>query len=300
MINLPEYLRLKYQIEENLSGFLPEASEFSETLSESMRYSLNAGGKRVRPVLLLAACELAGGESSQAMPYATAIEFIHTYSLIHDDLPSIDNDSLRRGKPTNHMIYGDAIALLAGDGLLTSAFEVMNFDLLLHLDKPAELHKRVMAMYEIAKGAGCRGMIGGQLADIEATSKNISPQLLDYIHLNKTAALIRSAVRAGVLIGGADKKLRDALSIYAENIGLAFQIADDILDVTGSDATLGKHTGQDIDHKKTTYASVHGIDSSILRLNELTEKAIHAISGFDDKMIDFFIELARALAKRDS
>ena len=295
-----EIKRLKALVEARLCSALPEIDSCSKTLADSMYYSLGAQGKRIRPVLLLLSCKAMSGDENEALPYACAIEYIHNYSLIHDDLPAMDDDDLRRGKATNHIVYGEAIAILAGDGLLTSAFEVMNFDLMLHFDDPSEMRKRILAMHEIAKGAGCRGMIGGQLADIEAETKSISPELLDYIHLNKTAALIRASVRAGAMIGGADNKLRDALSVYGENLGLAFQVADDILDVTGTDERLGKHTGQDNAAEKPTYPSIHGVEASVRRLNELTETAVQAISGFDDRMIDFFIELARVLAKRDS
>ncbi|MDR0817600.1 MAG: polyprenyl synthetase family protein [Clostridiales Family XIII bacterium] len=298
MIDLPEYRRLKYLIDEHLVGFLPDADSKSSTLAESMRYSINAGGKRIRPVLLLAACELAGGDTKVALPYAAAIEFIHTYSLIHDDLPAMDDDDLRRGEPTNHKVYGDAVAILAGDGLLSSAFEVMNFDLMLYFDNVDELKRRICAMYEIAKSAGVRGMIGGQVADIEAESKSVSAGVLDYIHLNKTAALIRAAVLAGAYIGGADSELIDSLRIYSENIGLAFQILDDILDVTGTEEEIGKDVGHDSKMSKVTYVSQHGMDASRARLDELTTTAIHAISPFGERNTEFFVDMARELAKR--
>jgi geranylgeranyl diphosphate synthase type II len=298
MIDLPEYRRLKYLVDENLTGFLPDVDKKSETLSESMRYSLNAGGKRIRPVLLLAACELAGGDTKVALPYAAAIEFIHTYSLIHDDLPAMDNDDLRRGQPTNHKVYGDAMAILAGDGLLSSAFEIMNFNLLLHLDNDAELKRRIRAMYEIAKGAGVRGMVGGQVADIEAEDKSVSAGVLDYIHINKTAALIRAAILAGAYIGGADPNLIERLTTYGENLGLAFQILDDILDVTSTEEELGKMVGHDSEMSKVTYISLHGTDASRKRLEELTNAAIRAIASYGERNTEFFVDMARALATR--
>ncbi|MDR2157065.1 MAG: polyprenyl synthetase family protein, partial [Clostridiales Family XIII bacterium] len=245
MIDYPEYHRLKYLVEEHLLDFLPEIDKMSITLYDSMRYSLKAEGKRIRPVLLLAACELSGGDTMQALPYACAVEYIHTYSLIHDDLPAMDDDDLRRGQPTNHKVYGEATAVLAGDGLLSSAFEAMNKDMLLYFDRPNALKQRVRAIFEISKGCGCRGMIAGQLADIEAESKTVSPELLDYIHLNKTAALIASAIIAGAYIGGAETSLFENLRAYGENLGLAFQIADDILDVTGNAMEHGKRPGKD-------------------------------------------------------
>ena len=192
-----DYLRYKEITENHLLDFIPDVDLKSITIYEAMKYSLTAGGKRIRPALLLGACEFCGGTVSQAITYACAIEYVHTYSLIHDDLPAMDNDDLRRGVPTNHNVYGDAIAILAGDGLLTSAFEAMNKDMFLYFDDTGKLKQRIRASYEIAKGAGCRGMLAGQSADIEAECRNCSKEMLDYIHINKTAAMIISAVRAG-------------------------------------------------------------------------------------------------------
>ena len=195
-----EYLRYKDLIEEHILDFLPEVDHKSITVHEAMKYSLTAGGKRIRPTLLLAACEFAGGKVQTALPYACAVEYIHTYSLIHDDLPCMDDDDLRRGIPTNHKVFGEAMATLAGDGLQASAFEAMNKDMLLYFDSPDLLKARVKAAYEIAKGAGCRGMVAGQVADIEAENKQCSVEMLDYIHLNNTAARIAALIRAAVLL----------------------------------------------------------------------------------------------------
>jgi len=299
MLDYPEYTRLLYLVNENIEGFLPEVDISAASLSESMRYSLRAGGKRVRPVLLLAACELAGGDTVEALPYACAIEYIHTYSLIHDDLPAMDDDDMRRGKPSNHKVYGEAGAILAGDGLLTSAFEAMYTDMLMYFDKPEMLKRRARAAFEIAKASGCRGMVAGQMADIEAVGKDVSPELLDYIQVNKTAALIRAAVVSGGYIGGADADLIDSLSSYGESLGLAFQIADDILDVIGDETELGKATGHDAALHKATYPSVHGVDSSRKRLLELTREALDRISSYD-RNTDFFAAVARELAIRTS
>ena len=238
-----DYLRYKQLIESHLMDFLPDVDSKSCTICDAMRYSLEAGGKRVRPALLLGACEFAGGDIRQALPYACALEYVHTYSLIHDDLPAMDDDDLRRGKPTNHKVFGEAMAILAGDGLLTSAFEAMNKDLFLYFDEPVSLKRRIRAIYEIAKGAGCKGMIAGQAADIEGEGRQCSKEMLDYIHINKTGALIIAAVRAGAHLGGADDKMLSKLTDYAENLGLAFQIADDILDVVGVEAEMGKAKG---------------------------------------------------------
>lgn len=183
----------KELVDQHLMDFIPNIDNKSISLYESMKYSLTAGGKRLRPVLLLAACEFAGGNIKEAIPYACAIEYIHTYSLIHDDLPAMDNDDLRRGLPTNHKVYGDAIAILAGDGLLNCAFEAISKDMMLFYDSPEKIRKRVNAAYEIAKGAGVRGMVAGQVSDIEAENAIASKEMLEYIHLNKTGALIRAA-----------------------------------------------------------------------------------------------------------
>lgn len=292
-----EYLRYKSLVEEHLLYFLPEVDHKSITLYESMTYSLQAGGKLLRPVLLLAACDFCGGDEKLALPYACAIEYIHTYSLIHDDLPAMDNDDLRRGMPTNHKVFGDAVAILAGDGLLTSAFEAMNKDMLLYFDNVDLLKRRIRAVYELSKGAGCRGMIAGQIADIEAEDKQCTKEILDYIHLNKTAALIKAAVRAGAYLGGADKKTLDDLDEFAENIGLAFQIVDDILDVSGDEEKLGKKTGSDLAKKKATYPCRYGLEESKEKVLELTENAKKAMEPYYDNA-EFFVMLADELAHR--
>jgi geranylgeranyl diphosphate synthase, type II len=292
-----EYLRFKELVEEHLLSFLPDVDHKSITLYESMTYSLNAGGKMLRPVLLLAACDFCGGDEKLALPYACAIEYIHTYSLIHDDLPAMDNDDLRRGMLTNHKIFGDAIAILAGDGLLTSAFEAMNKDMLLYFDNVDMLKRRVRAVYEISKGAGCRGMIAGQVADIEAENKQCTKEILDYIHLNKTAALIKAAVRAGAHLGGADKKTLENLDEYAECLGLAFQIVDDILDVSGTEELLGKKIGSDQAKRKATYPCRYGLEESREKVKELTGNAKHAMEPYYDNA-EFFINLADDLAAR--
>ncbi|MDF2653556.1 MAG: polyprenyl synthetase family protein [Bacillota bacterium] len=292
-----EYLRYKKLVEDHILYFLPEVDHKSITLSEAMTYSLKAGGKMLRSVLLLAACDFCGGDEKTALPYASAIEYIHTYSLIHDDLPAMDDDDLRRGMPTNHKVFGEAMAILAGDGLLTSAFEAMNKDMLLYFDNVDLLKRRVRAAYEISKGAGCRGMIAGQVADVEAENKQCTRELLDYIHLNKTAALIKAAVRAGAYLGGCDKKTLEDLDEYAENIGLAFQIVDDILDVSGNEEDLGKRTGSDQVNQKATYPCRYGIEESKQRANELTENAKKALADYYDNA-EFFIKLADELAAR--
>lgn len=292
-----EFERYKEIVEEHLLDFIPEIDHKSITIYDAMKYSLAAGGKRLRPVLLLAACEFAGGDIKNAIPYACAIEYIHTYSLIHDDMPEMDNDDLRRGVPTNHKMFGEAMALLAGDGLLSTAFEAMHKDELLYLDDAVKLKRRIRAAYEISKYAGCRGMVAGQVADIEAEGKQCSREMLDYIHINKTAALIMASVRAGAHLGGADEEMMESLTNYAENLGLAFQIVDDILDVVGDEATLGKKTGVDLENNKSTYPALYGLEASQERLNELTQNAVDALADYYDNA-EFFTQLVKDLAVR--
>ena len=284
-------------IEKHLTDFIPDVDHKSITLYDSMKYSITSGGKRIRPVLLLAACDFCGGKVEEALPYACAIEYIHTYSLIHDDLPCMDNDDLRRGVPTNHKVYGEAVATLAGDGLQAAAYEVMNRDMFLYFDDINALKRRIRAAYEISKGSGCRGMVAGQLADMEAEDKSCSAEMLDYIHLTKTAALIVAAVRAGAYLGGADSEMLDDLTVYAENLGLAFQICDDILDVEGEEAEMGKKSGMDSNNKKATYPSIYGIEKSKERLDTLTETAIDALKKYYDNA-EVFTKLAKTLAVR--
>lgn len=287
----------KNYIEDHLADFLPDIDHKSITLYDSMKYSLTAGGKRIRPVLMLAACDFCGGRISEALPYACAIEYIHTYTLIHDDLPCMDNDDLRRGIPTNHKVYGDAVATLAGDGLQSAAYEAMQRDMLLYMDDPEALKKRIRASYEITKGCGCRGVMAGQIADIESENKTCSPEMLDFIHLNKTAAMIVAAVRAGASLGDPDPEMLENLTVFAENLGLAFQIRDDILDVEGDEKELGKRTGMDSENMKATYPAIHGLEASKERLKELTDTAVDALACYYDNA-ELFTSLARKLEIR--
>lgn len=292
--NYDEYKQI---VNDYLLDYIPSIDNKSNTLYESMKYSLTAGGKRLRPVLLLAACEFAGGKSEDALPYACAMEYIHTYSLIHDDLPAMDDDDLRRGNPTNHKIYGDGMAILAGDGLLTTAFEIMNKDMFLYFDNLAELKKRINASYIIAKNSGVQGMVAGQASDIESESSECSPEMLDYIHLNKTGALIVAAIQAGLYIGGANSEMIKDMTTYAECLGLAFQIADDILDIKGNEEEMGKKTGADAKKDKVTYVSLNGLEKSEVKLEELTKRAIDALEKYYDNA-EFFKELVLKLQKR--
>ena len=288
----------KELVNKHLLDFMPVIDNKSISLYDSMKYSLTAGGKRLRPVLLLAACEFSGGNVREALPYAVALEYIHTYSLIHDDLPAMDNDDLRRGLPTNHKVYGEALAILAGDGLLNTAFEVMHKDMLLYLDDPAKLTRHVKAVYEISKGAGVRGMVAGQVSDIESEDTDISNEMLEYIHLNKTGALIRASIKAGLCLGNPDDEMKYRMDIYAENLGLSFQIADDILDVVGNAEELGKNVGQDEKDHKNTYTSINGLDKAYEKLDELANEALDAISAYYDNA-EFFSKLIKEMKSRN-
>ena len=291
------YEDYKKIIDEHLLDFIPNIDNKSISLYESMKYSLTAGGKRIRPVLLLAACDFAGGDIREALPYACAMEYIHTYSMIHDDLPAMDNDDLRRGLPTNHKVYGEALAILAGDGLLTSAFEAMNKDLMLYFDDAEKMAKRIRAINAIAKGAGCRGMVAGQVSDIERESNEYSNEMLEYIHINKTGALIIAAIKAGLYLGNPSKDMLSNLDIYSENLGLAYQIADDILDEIGDPKELGKSIGSDKKQHKNTYTSLNGLDAAFARLKQLTDDALEAIAPYYDNA-EFFRDLALQLKTR--
>ena len=249
------------------------APERPESLREAMRYSLLAGGKRLRPILCLAACELAGGDGEQALPTAVALEMIHTMSLIHDDLPAMDNDDLRRGRPTNHKVFGEANAILAGDALLTRAFEMVA------LRSPGVAADRLLAVVaELSLAAGAPGLVGGQVVDLACEGQQVDLDTLEYIHLHKTGALLRACVVAGALVGGAGDDLLTALRTYARGIGLAFQIIDDILDVTASSEVLGKTAGKDLTADKTTYPKLLGLEESRRRAESLVAEAKDALA----------------------
>ena len=269
-------------------------NEIPELLSTSMSYSLMAGGKRLRPCMLLAACEMFGGDIHGALDFACAIEMIHTYSLIHDDLPGMDNDTLRRGRPTNHVVYGEGQAILAGDGLLNYAFEIMLKASL--ADKKDKL-PFINAMNAIARGAGVSGMIAGQCADLYAENKACdNAQLLTYIHLKKTAAMFKGAVTAGAYLGGADEKAINALSIFSDNFGQMFQVTDDILDVTAEEG-FGKSKGKDAEEGKLTAVSVYGLEGAKELAEKLTNQALNALADFDEKA-DCFRLLTRDMYSR--
>ena len=277
-----------------LNEYMPKEEGYQKTIFEAMNYSLSAGGKRLRPILTLEACKLVGGNEKDAIPFATAIEMIHTYSLIHDDLPALDNDDLRRGRKTNHKVYGEAIAILAGDGLLNYAYEIMLKESIGKDDS----NKYLKDINEIAKASGIYGMIGGQVVDIESEGKSIDKDKLDFIHMNKTAAIIIGCMRAGAIIGGASQNELENITKYAKNIGLSFQIVDDILDVVGDEAKLGKKVGSDIDNEKSTYPSLIGLDKSKEIAKNLIEEAKLSISNID-KDSEFLNSLADYIVDRE-
>jgi geranylgeranyl diphosphate synthase type II len=260
-----------------LECLVPSESVEPRVIHRAMRYSLFAGGKRLRPVLLLASGEALGAETEDLMPAACAIEMIHTYSLIHDDLPAMDNDDLRRGRPTCHKAFGEAMAILAGDALLTQAFRVLSSEA-----PYADPARQVRVMREIATAAGTvEALIGGQAADIENEGKQSDAATLEYIHRSKTGAMIRAAVVCGAIIAGAPEGLTDRFRAYGERIGLAFQIADDILDVTSTSEQLGKTPGKDQAALKATYPAIHGLERSRQRMRELIDEAIENLSGLE-------------------
>lgn len=266
------------------------------SIYDAMRYSLTAGGKRLRPVLALAVNEILGGDESKVLPFGCAIEMIHTYSLIHDDLPAMDNDDYRRGRLTNHKVYGEAMAILAGDGLLNLAFEVMSGQILKLQDNMAS---GVKAMQLISNASGVTGMIGGQVVDIESEGKAISPDLLKHMHSCKTGALIKAPVLAAAVINNCSPLEYKCLEAYAENIGIAFQIKDDILDVEGDSAVLGKPVGSDETNAKSTFVTLYGLQESKTMLKKYISEAVESLGLFGGKA-DFLKELALYIMKRDN
>jgi len=297
-MDLKKYLKERCQlVDEALDRFLPPTDELPASLHKSMRYSVFAGGKRVRPILMLAACEAVGGEIGQAVPAACAMEMIHTYSLIHDDLPAMDDDDFRRGNPTNHKVFGEAVAILAGDALLTQAF------ILLSSPEYAEktgAGRLFPVIREIAWCAGSHGMVGGQVVDMESEgTRDIDLATVQYIHTHKTGALIKASVKSGALLGGADETSLAAMTRYGEAIGLAFQIADDILDIEGTTEEIGKDAGSDEARGKATYPAVVGMAEAKKRAGELVGMALDALSVFDEKA-DPLREIAKYIVYRKS
>lgn len=253
--------------------FKPLWPDVPPVLTESMRYSVLAGGKRLRPVLALASYEACGGNPADIIQCASALEAIHTYSLIHDDLPAMDNDDLRRGKPTNHKVYGEAIAILAGDGLLTEAFLMV-----LEAGDKIPMSNLLEAIRELAIASGPAGMVGGQVQDILSENSTPDPVTLQYIHEHKTGALLTASVKLGGILYGASAQQMQALTLYGSKMGLAFQIVDDILDLKGDEALLGKPVGSDLEKNKMTYPAVYGIDASMQKADQLIREAVAALA----------------------
>lgn len=287
------YEEYRIQVENALGPMLESLGEIPDRLLEAMRYSLEAGGKRLRPVMLLAACDMAGGDVATALPFACALEMIHTYSLIHDDLPAMDNDDLRRGKPTNHKVFGEDLAILAGDGLLNAAAELMARSALRMADA-----RGIRAMEIVMRHAGVTGMIAGQTKDVLSEGEKPREDLVAYIHSHKTADLLEAPMEAGLALAGADEAQINAGHEYGYHLGLAFQMTDDLLDVTGDAALLGKNTGMDAAMDKMTWVALRGTEGTrqdAAEQAELAEKALDSLPWEHG----FFTELARGTVSRN-
>ena len=280
------------QIDEYLEQYLPLEKEYPSIIFEAMRYSVFAGGKRLRPVLLFSACEALDGDIKKAIPFACAIEMIHSYSLIHDDLPAMDNDDYRRGMLTSHKKFGEAIAILAGDGLLHHAFEIMSDACVKYCS-----NETVKAMQAIAHGAGVFGMLSGQVTDVISEGKQIDEKTMYFIHKNKTAAMLQGALKAGTLLAGGTEQQVKMMEQAGEKIGVAFQIADDILDVTSTFQEIGKPVHSNEKNEKNTFVTMYGIEASQKMVETLSEEAITIFQKFGKKA-DFLIELTQYLMKR--
>lgn len=278
-------------IEDEILLELNRTNSIDQTLMDAMKYSLMSGGKRIRPILLMAAADAVNGSGDKFVTTASAIEMVHTYSLIHDDLPAMDNDDYRRGKLTNHKVYGEAMAILAGDALLTLAFEVM-------LRQRGVNHASILFVIdEISQAIGAAGMVGGQAIDILSTGKKIDLETLRKMHIGKTGALFRAAIKSGAILAGASSKQLQALGKYAENFGLVFQITDDILDVIGDEKTVGKPIGSDERNQKSTYVTLTSLEEAKRLANETKEEAIENLSIFGTEA-DFLRELVQFLMTR--
>jgi len=293
---IEHYLKEKRSlVEQALQECMPEPTGLAGEVVKSMRYSLFAGGKRIRPILCIAGAEAVGGSADDVLPVACALELIHSYSLIHDDLPAMDNDDFRRGKPTNHKVFGEAIAILAGDGLLTLGF---NLIARYGLEKQGDRAALLRTIDLIASAVGYRGMVGGQAVDITYEGKEPDPTVVEYIHRHKTGALIAASVTSGtILAGGTDEEVR-AINRYGQEIGLVFQIADDVLNIEGNQDTLGKGIGSDQQRGKITYPAAFGIVESKRIQKHLTDQAVGFLDGFDDRA-NPLRELAKYIIRRN-
>ncbi|HHY2672685.1 (2E,6E)-farnesyl diphosphate synthase [Bacillus toyonensis] len=281
-------------VEEKLVSYANEL-QCPNVLREAMAYSLEAGGKRLRPLLLFATLQAFGKERNLGVGAACALEMIHTYSLVHDDLPCMDDDDLRRGKPTNHKVFGEAMAVLAGDGLLTYAFQIV----MAYEQKEISAEKKVRLVLELAKAAGPEGMVGGQVADMEAEGKQLTIDELEYIHKHKTGKLLEFAVLAGAILSNATKEQEEKLLEFAKNIGLAFQIRDDILDVEGTEEEIGKPIGSDVSNEKSTYTTLFTVDRAKNILEETIAKAKDAISTLQ-LQDEYLLSICDLIAKRNN
>jgi geranylgeranyl diphosphate synthase type II len=281
------------QVDAALDRLLPRATTRPKTIHEAMRYSIFAGGKRLRPVICLAAAEAVGGKTGPALPLACAVECIHTYSLIHDDLPAMDNDDFRRGKPTSHKVYGEGIAILAGDALLTIAFEMVAGA------KAAPHYPAAALVRELAHASGSQALVAGQVADLEGEGRKLKLSDLQYIHENKTAALIASSIRLGAMSANATPKQLAGLTDFGRSLGHAFQVIDDILDVTQTTEKLGKSAGKDIAAQKATYPSLLGLDQAKKEADRLTRRAHAALKPFGKKAAAL-AAIAEYLLKREN
>ncbi len=277
--DLQQYLRERARlVDDALERYLPREEMRPQVLHRAMRYSTLSGGKRLRPVLVIAGAEAVGGKAETVLPTACGIEMIHTFSLIHDDLPAIDNDTLRRGRPTCHVQFGEAVAILAGDALFATAFELIARNV-----ETAPSERVVQVLHVIAEASGTRGMVGGQMVDIESEGKPVDAETLEYIHRHKTAALIRASVVSGAILAGAEQWQVHILSRYGELTGLAFQIADDLLNVTGDPRKTGKAVGTDAERGKATYPALFGVEASRERAYQLVQQAVDALQPFGEK-----------------
>ncbi len=279
-------------VEAQLPRELRRDEPLDATLCASMEYSLMAGGKRLRPILLMAAADAVGGRGEDFLTTGCALEMIHTYSLIHDDLPAMDNDDYRRGKYTNHKVYGAGMATLAGDALLTLAFEVML------RQQGADARTKLAVVQEMSVAAGMNGMVGGQAIDLESEGKHIPMELLRQMHMGKTGALFRAALRCGAILAGASEAQLQALTHYADAFGLTFQITDDILDVTGDEAVIGKPVGSDVRNDKSTYVTLTSLEEARQLAAQTVEEGVAALKDFGPEA-DFLRDLLRYLTKRD-
>jgi len=271
-----ELARRAILVDHALDSYLPAADAHPSIIHEAIRYSIFAGGKRLRPALVMAAACAVGGDENLVMPAACAVEVLHTYSLVHDDLPAMDNDDLRRGKPTSHKKFGEAIAILAGDSMLTMAFALLSG---IGATGKVMSERILQVIAEVALAAGIDGLIGGQVVDLLSSDKEINKQELEYIHTHKTGALYRASVRAGAILSGASPDQINNLTTYADNLGLAFQITDDILDIEGDEEKLGKPVGSDNKNKKATYPALYGLAVSRKKAREAGDRALAALNS---------------------